>query len=320
MSKTNAICASGCGRIRPRLWRCSARCRPTRSNCSSWSAKITWKELKGTRSRWRKIRRRENNLDCSFSSCPQHQGQRRSAARTGQWRRPGGLLILCNCCMRVAHGLESLLDPFRGVSAGPLSERDDPNRPGNVRRDPALVAEPDDITSAKDSPSPELLERLGIRTDPAPMRPACGWARSRVSQHHVAMRRDDRGLPPAHGGGRRAHWTRPCNLSARSHDAVGGRAIPEKRGTGRTIGATDCESSMLRLKPGAALGSEERSALGRAFQILVPFWNAWRLRAGSGNIRRHTAAPLSDRSSAAQPRTQRPHLRRFESIATSWIA
>ncbi len=42
----------------------------------------------------------------------------------------------------VAHGLESLLDPFRRPDAGPLSDETDPNRSRDVRRGPNLVEQP----------------------------------------------------------------------------------------------------------------------------------------------------------------------------------
>ena len=162
-----------------------------------WSAKTTWRELKGTRWPWKNDPASRDNLDSLFRGVHSIKGNAglllghvKGAALTDS--HPLQLLL------RVAHGLESLLDPFRGVDRRTGVGRDDPNRAGDVRRDPHPVGEPHaqrrgrtglaGTARASGSPDQRRAER-----------PGRGWARSRVSQHDVTVRRDDRGLFPAPG-------------------------------------------------------------------------------------------------------------------------
>jgi chemotaxis protein histidine kinase CheA len=66
--------------------------------------------------------------------------------------------------LRVAHGLESLLDPFRAVSAGPVSEE---TIQTSLETCDTIRTQLSSLThhGAAVSVSPALLERLGIRSE-----------------------------------------------------------------------------------------------------------------------------------------------------------
>ncbi len=104
----------------------------------------------------------------------------------------------------VAHGLESLLDPFRGTDAGPLS---DATIQTALETCDAIRTLLRSLThnDGEGLPSSAVARASGHQHRKRAHRAQSGWARNRISQYDVAMRRDDRGLPPTHRSRRRAH-------------------------------------------------------------------------------------------------------------------
>ncbi len=107
---------------------------------------------------------------------------------------PSPTVIHCNCCSGWPTALESLLDPFRGASAGPVSDE-------TIQ---TALETCDAIRTLLGSLTPQRRGRTGLAgtarasgsrgPTAAPGSPARGRAGSRVSEHDVAVRGDDRGL------------------------------------------------------------------------------------------------------------------------------
>ena len=124
-----------------------------------------------------------------FSGRSQHQGQCGSAVGTRHWRRP---YRQSSAATTGARGPRPGV-PSRSV---PWSERrsgvgtDDPNRAGGLRRDPHSVGEPHAQRRGRTGLA-GTARAFGRADLHRAEHPARGWARSRVSQYGVTVRRDD---------------------------------------------------------------------------------------------------------------------------------
>ena len=192
--------------------------------------------------------------------------------------------------LRVAHGLESLLDPFRGVTAGPLPDETIQTALETCDAIRTLLGS---LThnGAGGPVSPELLGRLGVRDHVAPSCQDSGWAGSRISQHDVAVRRDDRGLFPAHGKRQRVHGTRRCKpICAVSRPC----RRPCSTGTARNWKnrwRNNSASWMPPCGPAQHWAVKIVPSWAAPFRQLAPFWTACRQTAISRRCSRACRLP-----------------------------
>jgi chemotaxis protein histidine kinase CheA len=239
------------------------RTRRRHSNCSWWSAKTTWRELKGTRWRSSKTSPRRTTSTLCFGVSTASRAMRpccwdtsKSTALTDS--HPLQLLV------RVAHALETLLDPFRGAAAGPVPEATIQTALETCDAIRSLLGR---LThNGEGGPvSPELLERLGVRThdvaggrsqDPrdAAFRNTTAQCVEMIASCFRRMENDSESTGPVLQTYLRGLKT----LSA----AAQYRNCPElEEPLAQQLRILDAA-----VRTGAALGSEERSVLASAFR------------------------------------------------------
>jgi two-component system, chemotaxis family, sensor kinase CheA len=212
--------------------------------------------------------------------------------------------------VQVAHGLESLLDPFRSVTAGPVSEQITQTALETCDAIRTLLGSLAH-GGAGQPISPTLLARLGVRTKTAPK----------------SQTMDGRAAAFLNTTSQCVEMIEGCFRRMESDSASPGPAFETYRRGLKNLAAAaqyrNCVeleeplAQQLRIldaamKTGAALGSEDRSALGSAFQTVRTVLDrmsgdgeAAHVSEPAGELVQSSAKTPADRPDASAPSTIR---------------
>ena len=167
--------------------------------------------------------------------------------------------------VRVAHGLESLLDPFRGASAGPVPEQTTQTALETCDAIRTLLGS---LThnGAGGPVSPELLGRLGVRDYVAPSRPVDGREAAFRNTASQCVEMIDGCLQRIEGGGESTGPVVETYL----------RGLKSLAAAARYQNFSELEEPLAQqlrildaaMKTGDALGGADRSNLGNAFHTV----------------------------------------------------
>jgi two-component system, chemotaxis family, sensor kinase CheA len=199
--------------------------------------------------------------------------------------------------LRVVHGLESLLDPLRGPAAGPLSK--EPIQTALETCD-AVRGLLRSLTrnDAEGLPSPQLLERLGVRADLAPIGPEADGREAAflntttqcVEMIAGCLKRIEEDREPA--GPVLATYLRGLATLSAAAQYRKSNELEEPLAQQTQILETALSAS-------AVLSLKQRSVLGRAFADTRAILERLTTRAAIG-----TPAPLAASLSTSAPRPQ----------------
>jgi two-component system, chemotaxis family, sensor kinase CheA len=185
----------------------------------------------------------------------------------------GGALIAghpLQLLLRVAHGLESLLDPFRGAAAGPVSDQTIQTALDTCDAVRTLLESLTHNGAGTRGVSPELLERLGVRTNAVPS-----------GQTPIGQTVDGREAAFLNTTSQCVELIAGCFLRMENHGESSGPVLETYLRGLKTLSAAaqyrnvpeleEPLAEQLRIldaavRTGAALGSEERSVLVSAFR------------------------------------------------------